>query len=896
MDDPVRFIRRLGHWARFSARQDDIRHEVDFHREMIERELLDRGYTPDEARDEARRRMGNDTMMREDARAIWVAPRLEAVLQDVKYALRSMRRTPALTAGIMITFALGIGVYAAAFSLIDRLMFRPPALMKDAATVHRVRLYRTSPNRAEQETYAPYIRYTDMLGALTKFSEVAAVAGQPITIGKDVSIRRVPAAEVSPSFFRFFSAAPAAGRYFTETEDTPPAGAPVVVLSHELWTSDYGADLSAIGKQLTVGGVDHTIIGVAPRGFVGITPDQPPAIFIPIASFGAMRAPGRWYSSYGTAIGLQMLVRRKPGVSVVEAGAELSLAFERSWRTEMQQRSASGGSTPQNMKLRAIAAPLLAERGPRRSAIGTTAVWLSGVSVIVLIIACANVANLLIARAWDRRREMAVRIALGVGRGRLFSQLLAESLVLAVSGGIAGLLVGQVVNGLFRSSLFPGAASTSLLSDARNVTIAAVATLAVGVLAGLVPILQTGRLDPVEHLRSGRSEAGRRRSFGRSVLLVTQVTLSVLLLVGAGLFVRSWQKAHSVPLGFEPNAVLSVNLSFGVPPDSVRVTALRLHLVSVARAMPEVTHAALRESVPFDGMSGYKLTIAGIDSVDALGRFDMNAVGPDYFATVGTRMLRGRAIDERDVEGAAPVAVVSAAMAARVWPGKDAIGQCMQVDDTPGCRLVVGIAEDIKTLGLAGDQEYYYYLPALQFRPQEGGLFVRTRGEAQRFAELVRRRLQQEMPGGSYVTVGPLSEGISRRTRAWDAGVRIFTVLGALSAILAAVGLYSLLANDVARRRRELSVRMALGADAPRVAGSVAMRGLVLTAGGAAMGCAIASASGRWVGPLLFHQSPRDPIVYASVVAVVVVVALLASFVPALRAASADPSAALQEE
>jgi predicted permease len=411
-----------------------------------------------------------------------------------------------------------------------------------------------------------------------------------------------------------------------------------------------------------------------------------------------------------------------------------------------------------------------------------------------------------------------------------------------------------------------------------------------------VPILQTGRLDPVEHLRSGRSEAGGNRSIGRSILLVTQVTLSVLLLVGAGLFVRSWQKAHSVPLGFDPDAVLNVNLSFGVPLDSARITALRLHLVSTARAMPEVTHAALRESVPFDGMSGYRLRIADIDSVNALGRFDMNAVGADYFATVGTRILRGRAIDERDVDGATPVAIVSAAMAARVWPGKDAIGQCMQVDDTPGCRQVVGIAEDIKTLGLEGDQEYYYYLPSLQFRPQEGGLFVRTRGDAQRYAEVVRRKLQQEMPGGSYVTVGPLSEGISRSTRAWDAGVRIFTVLGALSAILAAVGLYSLLASDVARRRRELSVRMALGAEAPQVAGSVAMRGLALTVGGAVIGCAIASASGRWVGPLLFQQSPRDPMVYGAVVGVVVLVALVASFVPALRAASADPCVALQEE
>jgi len=895
MDHPARFLRRLRHWFRFSARQDDIQDEVAFHREMIERDLLGRGYSPDEARFEARRRMGNDTMMRENARAVWVAPRLEAVLQDVKYALRSMRRTPALTAGIMMTFALGIGVSSAAFSLIDRLMFRPPPYMKDAGSVHRARLYRNNNNRGEQETGVQYIRYTDMLGSFTRFSNVAAFAGQPIAVGKGVAIRRLNAAPVTPSFFQFFNAPPAVGRYFVESENQPPAGIPVVVLSHAMWTTEYGAAPSVLGQQLTIGGVDHTIIGVAPRGFVGVTPDQPPAIFIPMASYGAMRAPGRWYSSYGTGIGLQILVRRKPNVSVQEASAELSLAFERSWRSEVQQRIAAGG-TPPDMKLRAIAAPLLTERGPKRSAIGTTVVWLSGVSLIVLVIACANVANLLLARAWDRRREMAVRIALGVGRGRLFSQLMAESLLLAVGGGLAGLLVGQVVNGLVRSSLFPGAASASLLGDARTGAIAAAATLAVGVIAGLAPLLQAGRADLIEHLRSGRSEAGRGRSLGRSMLLVVQVTLSVVLLVGAGLFVRSWQNAHGVRLGFEPDPVLSVSLSFGVPLDSARVAALREHLVSTARTIPEVTHAALRESVPFAGMSGYPLRIPGVDSVSQLGRFDMNAVGPDYFATVGTRILRGRGIEERDVEGAEPVAVVSAAMADRVWPGKDAIGECMQVDETPGCRRVVGIAEDIKTLGLTGEQEYYYYLPSAQFRPQEGGLFVRTRGDAQRFSELVRHRLQQEMPGSSYVTVSLLSDGILRRTRAWDAGVRIFTALGALSAILAAVGLYSLLASDVARRRRELGVRMALGANAPRVAGRVAARGVVLTAGGAALGCAIASASGRWVGPLLFQESPRDPLVYAAVSVVVLMVALTASFVPALRAASADPRVALQEE
>jgi len=895
MDDPVRFIRRLLQWIRFSSLQDEIGDEVDFHREMIERDLLGRGYSPEEARYEARRRMGNDTMMRENARAVWLAPRLEAVLQDLRFSIRSMRRAPALTAGIMITFALGIGVYSSAFSLIDRLMFRPPPFMPDAGAVHRARFYRSVNNQGERETGGQYIRHLDIESAATRFAVIAGAANQPLALGEGMGIRRVNVAVVTPSFFRLFKAPPARGRYFVESENTPPAGTPVVVLSHALWTSEYGGSDSTIGQRLAVGGIDHTIIGVAPEGFVGIWPDRPPAAFIPIASYGAMRSPGRFYTSYGNLIGVQTLVRRKPGVSVEAANADLSLAFDRSWRAEIEQRIGSGGSVPANVKQRAIAAPLLAERGPVKSATGTTAIWLAGVSVIVLIIACANVANLLLARAWDRRREMAVRIALGVGRARLVSQLLTESLVLAAGGGIVGLLVGQLVNSLVRSSLLPGAAPASVLADPRTIGVAAAATLSVCVLACMVPLLQARRVDPAEDLKSGRTQT-QRRSVARSSLLVVQVTLSVALMIGAGLFVRSWDNARSVRLGFEPDSVLNVSLFFGVPLDSAATTALRLRLVSRASAMPEVSRAALRESVPFGGMSSYPLRVAGIDSVSSLGRFDMNAVGAGYFATVGTRIVRGRGIEASDVDGAPWVAVVSQAMAKRIWPGRDALGACLEVTEVPGCRRVVGIADDIRTLGLSGVTEHFYYLPSAQFNPQDGGLFVRTRGPARRHLESVRRALQAEMPAGSYVTVGGLSDGVLRSRRAWDAGARIFTALGALSAILTAVGLYSLLANDVARRRRELGIRIALGAEAPRVAARVAMQGLTLTAVGTVLGLAIAWMSARWVGPLLFQESPRDAVVYSVVAAVVIVVALAASFIPALRAAGADPRVALQAE
>jgi putative ABC transport system permease protein len=815
---------------------------------------------------------------------------------DLAYGVRGLRRSPGFTTGVVLTLALGIGANAAMFSLVDRLLFRPPPLMRDPATVHRVYLYRTT-RGTERETGGQYARYADLVRWTTAFSQAATFNARALPVGTGDATRELRIGIVSAGFFRFFDAPPVLGRYFSDAEDSPPAGAPVAVLSHATWRTQYGARRDVLGSTVQIGSVVCTIVGVAPPGFVGLWPDQPPAAFIPVATYAASRGRPDWSTSYGTAIGLEMVVRREPGVTMAEATADLTNAFRRSYRAQLD---AERRDVPMSqLRPRAVAASILEARGPRPSGVARVATWLSGVTLIVLVISCANVANLLLVRTLRRRREIAVRLALGVSRRRLCSQLLTEGMLLAALGGLAGLLVAVWGGAVLRAAFLPAADRVPLLGDPRTLLFAAAVSLGVGLVVGLVPMLHAGRAALTHDLKAGARDGTSARPRVRTALLVLQGALSVVLLVGAGLFVRSLRNVRDVRLGYDVDPVLVVDLDLrGVALDSARTAALRLRLLEAARTVPGVTHASLRESVPFAGSSSWPIFVAGIDSVGALGTFDLAAVSPDYFATMGTRLLRGRRIADTDMEGAPRVMVIGRAMGAALWPGQDPIGRCVRIGaDTMPCTTVVGIAEDIRAHEIGAEVgQYYYYLPAAQWRPHDGGLFVRAQGDAGRLVEAVRSRLQREMPGASYVTVTRFADTVDGKMRSWIAGATVFTAFGFLALLLAAIGLYSVIAYNVAQRRRELGVRVALGAGRAAVVRLVVADGLRFGLAGVAIGSAIALAAGRWIGPLLFRQSPRDPVVFGVVIVALLAVALTASWAPALRAASLDPKTALQSD
>ena len=824
---------------------------------------------------------------------------LDGLSQDLRYAARGLRAKPGFTAAVVVTLALGIGANAAIFSIVDRLLFRPPPMLAQPERAHRVFLTSMFRGKETHRSYIQYATYVDLTNWTSSFSHTAEIRASKLAIGTGEDAREMNVGITSASFFSFFNAPPVLGRYFTPAEDRPPNGTAVAVLGYGFWQTRYGGRADVLGEKLQIGPLLYTIIGVAPRGFVGLWPNQPPVAFIPITAFagasGVRLDKENWWTTYHWTFA-EMIAERKPGVSVEAADADLSNAYRRSYDVQVLT---SPRQTPA-----ALARPhgsvesILSERGPNKTSLAKVATLIAGMAIIVLLIACANVANLLLARALRRRREIAVRLALGVSRARLISQLLTESVLLAVLAGVGGLVVGQVGGGVLRSLFLPEGADSSVIADTRTLLVASVAVIIAGALTGLAPVLQARRAQLTSDLKAGAREGTYHRSRTRVALLVLQSALSVVLLVGAGVFVRSLRNVKAVRLGYDVDPVLVVNLNMrGVNLDSAHAIALRRQLLEAAQNIPGVEHAALNVTIPFWSTWSLDLHVAGIDSVNRLGEFDLNAVTPDFFATLGTRIIRGRAIQAQDVANAPSVMVVSDAMARVLWPGKDAIGQCVRVNaDTVPCTTVVGIAENIKSGTLSDEPTYFYYLSAAQFNPNRTGMMIRTRGEAGAQADAIRRQLQRLMPAPAYVTVTPFADVIGQQTRSWKLGATMFVIFGLLALTLAAVGLYSVIAYNVVQRTHEMGVRLALGAQVPDVVRLVVGQGIRHGVAGILIGCAFALVAARWMKPLLFDESPRDPAVYAIVTTVLLAVAVTASLIPARRAARVDPNIALRSE
>jgi predicted permease len=828
------------------------------------------------------------------------APWWEALVQDLRYAARGLRAKPGFTIAVVLTLGLGIGANAAMFSVVDRILFRPPPMLRSPALANRVYLGTTYRGKEFMGNGVQIARYLDLARWTTTFSRFAQIARRDLAVGTGSDSREMGIGVVTPSFFEFFDAPPVIGRNFTAAEDSTPSGTPVTVISFSYWRTAFGGRKDALGSTMRIGPLVYTIIGVEPAGFAGLWPDQPPVAYIPVSSYASTLSfqskTETWWTTYHWTWS-QTIAMRRPGVSDEKANADLTNAYRRSYAGEA---AGEPRQTPIELaKPRALAASILSQRGPNTSQLAKVATWISGVALIVLLIACANVANLLLARALNRRREIAVRLALGISGRRLVTQLLTESIVLGALGGVAGLLVAQAGGAFLRASFIPKSAPASVLGDSRTLMFAGLAALAAGVVTGLAPALQLRSVSLTSDLKSGAREGTYRRSKLRLGLLIFQGALSVVLLVGAGLFVRSLNNVRNMRLGYDVEPVLVLDLNMrGVVLDTTQAYLLKERLLADAKALPEVVTASRQTSIPFWSTWSTELHIAGIDTVEKLGQFDLNSVSPEYFSTLGTRIVRGRGITAADSKGAPGAMVVSERMAKRLWPNADAIGQCVKVEaDTVPCTYVVGIAEDIRNHQLDSEKDdYYYYLSIAQFHPDNGGLFVRTRGTASHGAESIRRRLQADMPGASYLTVTPFSEVIGSQTQSWSLGASMFLAFGILALALAAIGLFSVISYNVAQRTHELGVRVALGAQVGDVMRLVVGEGLKLGAIGICIGGAAAFVSGRWIAPLLFKEPPHDPLVFGLVGFVLLAVTLVASFIPARRAATVDPNRALRSD
>jgi putative ABC transport system permease protein len=893
------------------AVERELHDELHFHVEREAAKLERAGLSRAEAERQARVAFGGVEQIKEVSRDGRGLSWLEAVWQDLRYALRALRRTPGFTLAVVVTLGLGIGANAAMFGIVDRLLLRDPVMIRDGDRAHRMYFARQSRGTEQINSYSQYTRYQDLVKWTRSFDVLAAFGNRTLAVGSGADARELPVGIVSASFLDLFDAPPHLGRYFNTTEDVTPRGAPVVVLAHGYWQRQYGGATDVLGKSLKIGPVDYTVIGVAPKGFVGVPDRRDPIAFIPITTYaGSAPVLGEnYYLNYNWSW-MEILGRRKPGITVAQADADLTQAYQRSWQAEIDvSRRPEEMQSAEVGRPRAMVGPVLSERGPNQSEVTKVAGWVVGVTGIVLLIACANVANLLLARAIGRRREIALRLALGVSRGRLARQLLTESMLLAGMGIIGGLAVAHYGDIVLRRLFMPDGELQSPLVDTRTLLFTVSVALFAGLITGLAPILQARRTDLNDALKASARQGGQHKSRTRTALVLVQGALCVVLLIGAGLFVRSLGQVRGIDLGFDvkPLVLLSPNLR-GQQLKQPEIQALNQRLLTIARGQPGVASVSTVLTTPFWDTWTSRFFVDGIDSVSKLGEFTLQASTPEYFQTAGTRILRGRGFDATDVAGGPRVVVISKAMAAALWPGQDPLGQCIRFGDTPNvdCTTVIGIAQDIKQNSLTNDRGLHYYFPLAQFEAAQLAvnpnttltlsILARVNGEGSAYAETLRRQLQSAMPGEGYMTVETMSNIVGGQTRSWEVGSTMFMAFGGLALVLASIGLYSVIAYDVARRTQELGVRMALGARVNDVVGMVVRDGVRFALLGLAVGGVVAFLASPYLAPLLYNQPARDPLIFAVVAGVLLGIALLASAIPALRAARVNPGVALRAE
>jgi predicted permease len=602
---------------------------------------------------------------------------------------------------------------------------------------------------------------------------------------------------------------------------------------------------------------------------------------------------------------MQIVARLKPGTSVDDALRELP-----QYRSELEARLPRWAGWLRGAEY--VAAPIAYDDKARESFESVMARWLAVISAIILFASCANVANLLLARLARRRRELAVRVALGSGRARVMRLLALEGILLAIGAALLALVVIALVEPVVQSALFPDGSWSFSLLDARVLGAVAAFALLTGSLVSIVPAIQAGRGDTSDMLRGG-SRGGESRSPLRSGLTVVQAMLSVVLLVGAGLFLRSMQRVRETDLGMEPDRVLAVETRYArtqrLPDESLPQWSDRLRaldyvrhqvLLEAVRRLPGVEHAALTVGVPFWEGYGIGVRVPGRDSIPSLpgGGPYISAVGEDYFTTMGTTLRRGRPFSSADRDGSEAVVIISETMARSLWPNEDALQKCVIIETSDAsCARVVGIAADLHRSALREEPSMQYYVPIGQERGFSGSwILVRPTGAASPSWPALREALQAADPALLSINVRLLSQGLDGDIRPLRLGVVAFGISAALALIVAGLGLYSIMAHAVAWRRHEIGVRLALGARPRSIATLIVGRGAVLATLGIFLGLIVAVAARRWVEPQLFNTSATDPFVLVGVVVVLELMALGTGWLPARRAVSVSPTEALRAE
>ena len=879
----------------------DVRLELEHHVAASTDYLIQQGVPADTARIEAIRRLGS---LDEAHRRLYPYARdrearmrlreaIGSIVQDVRYAARTFARERGFTALMVLTLGLGIGVNAAMFGILDRLLFRGPDHVRDASRV--MRIYYTGGRPGSQpSTFSAnnYAAYTGFAEHTRSFAGLAAYWGMQSNLGEGLNVERVNVQSATWSLFPVLGVQPAVGRFFDATEDTPPAGQPVAVLSHGLWSRLFAGDPAAVGRRIVLDGKSFTVIGVAPPGFTG--PELGRVDVWTPHSSGTSQPRSDWPTTWN-ARWLHVIARLKAGVSAEAAGADATAAYAGFY--------AGRAAFARDYKVSLL--PLRYNDTGAEPMEATVAKWVSGVALVVLLVACANVANLLLVRSIRRRREIAVRTALGVTGVRLGRLLGAEILVLVGAGTAAGLITAYWAAHFMRSVLLPDVAWDGAPLDRRVLLFTAGAAAVTALLVGFVPLVQTMRLRLTDTLRDGAPQGGRTRARLRQALSIAQAGLSVVLLIGAGLFVQSLGRIQSLDLGIQPDRVLSVWLQWPtitlLPPEQRDAERARRRQVideTLVRLRMQrgVEAASLAIGVPLQTMFGLDVRVPGVSELPMLpgGGPYVSAVGANYFRTVGTDLLRGRDFADADGAGTERVAIINDTMARTLWPAANALGECVLVEKNP-CARIVGVVEDARRFALREEPAMQLYVPRGQETSISGTtLLVRPTPDDGVGAGTLRRELFARDPSLAYVIVTALQDQIDPQVRPWRLGAAMFLSFGILAFVIAAIGLYSVIAYTTAQRTHEIGVRVALGARPADVLRMIVLSAVGIAVIGIGAGVLVALAAGSRIEPLLFDTSARSPVVFAVVIAVLLVTAFLAGLIPGRRATRVDPVIALR--
>ncbi len=878
------FSRLRGLWHSENIHRE-IDEELRFHIDMRAEENIRRGMSPDEARREAQRRFGRLARIKEQGYEVRGGRWLETFWQDIRHGARMLRKSPGFTLVAVTALALGIGANTAIFSVINAVLLRALPY-QDAERI--VTIQERSANGPAQVTPANFLDWREqnrvfeqMAAITTRRANLTGAGGEP---------QRINLAVTSASFFQVLGVRPLLGRTFLPTEEQAGHD-PVVVVSYGLWQRRFGTDPHLAGKPLMINGENYTVIGVMPAGIQYPNDTDlwvPPRRIVPEAEIDL----GDITQVRGFGL-LSVIARLKPGVSFAQAQAEMD-AVTAGLRRQYPETNNNRFDTviPLRESLVGDVRPIL--------------LVLLGAVGCVLAIACANVANLLLARASARQKEVAIRTALGAGRWRVIRQFLTESSMLSLIGGAVGLLLALYGIDLlagFAPSTIPRVREIGL--DLRVLCFSLLISLLTGIVFGLAPALHVSKADLNESLKEGARGAtsGRRRASFRGVLVVAEVALSLMLLIGAGLLFRSFLILQAVKPGFSPRNVLTMRIAPSGEGyrEAREQRAFYSQIIERIRALPGVQSAGAISTLPLSKgpVNGYVIEGRPPVTADKMPGANRRHVSPDYFRTMGIPLLKGRTFTDRDTADNPGVVIVNEALARREYPAEDPIGRRIAFSWTngrPNWLEIVGVVGDVRSIELNTEPAPEAYTPYLQNSVPEMSFVIRTANDPTNLAAAVRnevRAVDQNQPVSHIKTI---EEVISEAVTQPRFNMLMLTIFSGVALVLAAAGIYGVMAYSVSMRTHEIGIRMALGAGPWDVLRMVIGQGAKLTLIGMGVGLLGAVAVTRVLASLLVSITPTDPLVYMSVAMLLAGVALLASYIPARRAMKVDPMIALRYE